>query len=194
MTSIRLSEKEARARLKAILSPGRWTHTLAVSRLAQELAARHGENTVKARWAGLLHDCAKEMPGRDLKSYVLRHRLRVPGKDFILDRRQYDLFHANVSAGRAMRDFGIRDRTILNAISRHTLGHPRMSRLDKILYVADFSALQRGFGPAKRIRRIARRDLEGAFREAVQRKILYILQAGSALHPQTVSLWNRLVR
>ena len=78
----------------------------------------------------------------------------------------------------------------INAIARHTLGAGAMSRLDKILYVADFSAPQRDFAAAARVRRLARRDLDAAFREVVRLKLFYVLKSGGALHPQTVRLWN----
>lgn len=185
-----ISEKEILLRLQATLSPERFRHTLSVSRWAQDLARRHGEDPSKAKWAGLLHDCAKEIPGATLASMVKRFGLAVPGKDFILRYKRFPLFHAYVSARLARNDYGVKDKTILNAIARHTLGADVMSRLDKILYVADFSAPQRDFSAASRVRRIARKDLDAAFREVLRLKLFYVLQSGEALHPQTVKLWN----
>lgn len=185
-----MTEDEMIRRLRDALSAERFSHTLSVARWARTLARLHGEDPARARRAGLLHDCAKELPGRRLAALARRHRLSVPGLDFILKRRRYGLLHADVSALLARRDYGVADDAVLSAIAGHTLGRDRMSRLDKILYVADFSAPQRGFAAAARVRRLARRDIDAAFREALRLKLLHVLRAGDALHPQTVALWN----
>lgn len=187
---MRPGEADIHKRLKAVLSPKRYQHTLSVARWAAALARLHGEDEGRAHLAGLLHDCAKEFPGPKLAAYVNRRRLSVPGLGMILRGRRYGLLHAYVSADLARRDFGLKDRRVLSAIARHTLGAGAMSRLDTILYIADFSAPQRGFAAAARVRRLARKDLRAAFRETVRLKLFYVLKSGEALHPQTVSLWN----
>ena len=73
----------------------------------------------------------------------------------------------------AQRDFGVKDRGVLRAIARHTLGRGPMGRLDKILYVADFSAPDRRFAGAGRVRSLAEEDLKAAFQETVRLKRLY---------------------
>ncbi len=181
-----------RTHLKKTLSPARYRHTLAVARWAEDLARRHGEDPVRARRAGLLHDLAKEMPGPALTRYVRTHRVAVPGAAEIHRRKAPALFHAHVSAHRAARDWGEKDRGVLSAIARHTLGHPRLSRLDQILYVADFSSPDRSYGAARAVRRLARRDLAAALRETVRKKIEHVVSTGRFLHPETVRLWNAL--
>lgn len=186
-----MTEEQVLLRLRRSLSGHRFRHTLSVARWAEALSRRHGEDPGRARLAGLLHDCAKEMPALRLSTIVRLHRLPVPGKNFILKHRRYDLFHAHVSAWVARTSFGVRDRAVLSAIAKHTLGDERMSRLDKVLYVADFSAPQRSYAAAARVRKIARKDLDAALREAARCKLLDVLERGKDLHPMTVKLWNR---
>lgn len=180
------------AHLKKDLSPARYRHTRAVARWAVDLARLHGEDPDRARRAGLLHDLAKEMPGPALARYVRAHRVPVPGAAEILRRKAHALLHAHVSAHRAAREWGEKDRGVLSAVARHTLGHPRLSRLDQILYVADFSSPDRPYGAARAVRRLARRDLRAALRETVRRKIEHVVFVGRFLHPETVRLWNAL--
>ncbi|BAY83398.1 metal dependent phosphohydrolase [Calothrix parasitica NIES-267] len=47
------------------------------------------------------------------------------------------LLHADVSAIVARDTFGVEDEQVLNAISNHTLGSPRMSPLSCIVFLAD---------------------------------------------------------
>ena len=85
----------------------------------------------------------------------------------------------------------MKDRAVLSAVAAHTLGADQMSRLDKILYVADFSSTDRPYAAAAKVRRLARRSLDGAFREAIRLKLGHVLAAGGAVHPQTVRMWNK---
>jgi predicted HD superfamily hydrolase involved in NAD metabolism len=186
------SDAEIARALRAGLSPARWRHTLSVARWARALAGRHGADARRAYTAGLVHDCAKEWSPARLRAAVAGRRLRVPGRAFILRHRQTGLFHAHVSAWEARRAFGVRDGAVLSAVARHTLGAGRMSRLDKVLYVADFSSPDRRYAAAAEVRRLARRDLDAALRAAVRHKMDHVLRTGRALHPQTVSLWNGL--
>lgn len=186
-----MTEKQVLLLLKQSLSEHRFRHTLSVARWAEALARLHGADPRRARLAGLLHDCAKEMPAARLSEIARRQRLPVPGKKFILKRRRFGLFHAHVSAWVARTRFGVRDRAVLSAIAKHTLGDGRMSRLDKVLYVADFSAPQRSYAAAARVRKIARQDLDAALREAARCKLLDVLKRGKDLHPMTVKLWNQ---
>jgi predicted HD superfamily hydrolase involved in NAD metabolism len=176
--------------LKKALSPARFRHTLSVARLAARLARAHGQDPVRARRAGLLHDCAKEVPGARLAALVRRHRLPVPDRPFVFRHRRFNLFHAAVSAHVARQRYGIRDRAVLSAVAKHTLGDARMGPLDKILYIADFAAPERNFRAAARVRRLALQDLEAAFRETVRLKMGHVVASGQVLHPQTVDLWN----
>jgi HD superfamily phosphohydrolase YqeK len=69
-----------------------------------------------------------------------------------------------------------------------------MTLLDKILYVADFSSPDRRYPEAVRVRRMARRDLEGALRAAAGFKIQWVVRRGAFLHPATTAMWNLLAK
>lgn len=186
-----MTEKDILAKLQKTLSPKRFRHVRSVSRWAEALARLHGESPARARLAGLLHDCGKEIPGKIQAEIVRRRRLPVPHRGFILKSGHYGLFHAHVSADLAAREYGVKDRAVLSAIRAHTLGGEEMSRLDRILYVADFSSPDRKYAAAARVRTAARKGLGGAFRETLRWKLKYVLEEGGAVHPLAVSLWNR---
>jgi putative nucleotidyltransferase with HDIG domain len=88
---------EISAALSRELSPRRQRHSLAVARLAGELAALHGEDREEARLCGLVHDCAKEWKPEELMKRVTRRRLAVPNLSFIRETSP-GLLHAYVSA------------------------------------------------------------------------------------------------
>lgn len=180
------------AEIARSLSPRRARHSQSVARWASALARRHGADPVRAERAGLLHDLAKEWTSTRLAGYVRRHKIPVPGLNAILAHRRGGLLHGYVSAHMAKRKGLVRDRPTLQAMARHTLGHPRMGLLDKILYVADFSSSDRRYAEAAHVRRLARRNLNAALRATVSYKISDIVHRSSFLHLTTIALWNTL--
>lgn len=91
------------------------------------------EEREAAAIAGLLHDSAKLMRPPDLLSYCEAHH--VPLDE--LDRRTSQTLHAFAGAELVRETFGIGNSEILNAIRYHTTGRIGMSRVEKIVYVAD---------------------------------------------------------
>ena len=177
--------------LKRRLSRKRFCHSVSVAKLARRLASLHGEDPARAYIAGLLHDWAKELSGPELVRYCRRHRLRVSAFSLIAEYSPR-LLHAHVSADMVSRRYGIRDRRVLSAIASHTLGAPRMGRLNQILYIADLSSPDRRFAGARAIRSLAKRSLEAALKEAVIIKIKDVIDRRKVLHPLTATLWNQV--
>lgn len=177
--------------LKAGLSAGRYEHTLNVAALAESLARRHGADPVKARLAGLLHDAGRRYSPPALAAYAARRRLRVPEKAALLAADPM-LLHAFVSEDLARREFGVTDPGVLSAVRRHTLGAERMSLLDRVLYVADATSLDRSHPGVASVRALAFDDLDAALRRCVADKLAHALSREAWLHPLTVKLWNSL--
>lgn len=176
--------------LKRRLKPARFAHTLEVSRLAGELAARHGLDPWKAQQAALLHDAGRAFSREGLCRYARQNSLRVPLRRE-MERREPRLLHAFVAADLARRRFRVKDQSVLAAIADHTLGRPGMGKLSRLIYTADASSQDRGFPEARRIRAAALRDLEKGFLMAARNKLAWVKRSGGWLHPrgQATLLW-----
>ena len=107
------------------LKPGRYLHTLGVAETARRLADRYGVDPMRARLAGMLHDCAKWMAYGDMVALVRKY---VPDADEE-EIGTEAVLHAPAGAVVAWREYGVRDREILSAIRKHTLGGPEMTAL-----------------------------------------------------------------
>jgi predicted HD superfamily hydrolase involved in NAD metabolism len=177
--------------LKSRLSPGRYAHSLAVSRLAAELARRNGLDVWKAAAAGLLHDAGRSLPLRRMAAYARERRLKVPQRRRVEEKAPL-LLHAHVGADLARRRLGVEDPEILRAIERHTLGHPDMSGLDEVLYVADACSEDRSYPGAARLRALARKDLKQALLAAAENKLQWVRKSGEWLHPSGPALVQAL--
>jgi predicted HD superfamily hydrolase involved in NAD metabolism len=102
------------------------------------------------------------------------------------------ILHAPAGAIVAMRDLGIEDREVLSAICWHTVPRLDMSRLDRVVSLADIIEPNRDFDGVERIRAAAKKDLDEAFRLSLARVMQYVLCEGLYLHPQTLEVYNKL--
>ena len=175
-------------KLRAAVPPKRFVHSVGVAAEARRLAARFGENEEKAWLAGLLHDCAKGIPTSAQVAEC--DRLGVP-----LDpatRACPQVAHGFLGAFLATRDYGISDPDVLDAIRKHTVGAPEMSRLDKIVFLADGTEPGRHYPGVDEVRAASRLDLDDAMRAFLDGQVAYLAAKGGAVHPSTAALRDRL--
>jgi len=177
--------------LERSLKPGRFEHVLCVAELAESLARRWGYDPERARLAGLLHDLGRSVPLAKMPDYTRSRRLKVPALAGIIKNHPI-LLHAYISEDLARRRFGIEDEEILAAVRRHTLGDVKMSRLDKLLFVADACSADRRFPSVEKLRRLGFKNLDRAFAAVVRNKLDYVRGGDLWVHPMARRLWNSL--
>ncbi len=165
-------------------APGRRKHTHRVADLMDTWAAALalGEDD-RQRWraAAILHDALRDAEPASLVGWTDLDW--PPG-----------LQHGPACATRLRAD-GVEDAEILEAITFHTVGNPRLAEISDYLYMADFLEPGRRFLAEERASLRARLPEE---RDAVLREVAAIrigerLKKGERLLPQSVEFWNRLV-
>lgn len=177
-----------RKEMEKILSSKRYTHTLGVAYTSAALAMAHEESMENAMVAGLLHDCAKSMHGSELVAICEKARLNVT----VVERgNPTALLHAKAGAYLARHKYGVTDDDILNAIRYHTTGRPDMSRLEKILYIADYIEPNRKqLAELDLIRRIAFQDLDGTMEKILANTLAYLRTSEGQLDDMTIKTYN----
>ena len=156
--------------LQKTLSKERYRHTLGVEQTAVELAHRYGEDVEKARIAALLHDCARCLDSSEMRRLV---------GGLVGDTTLRALMHAPAGAALAREQYGVEDEAIISAIRWHTTGHEGMTRLEKIVYLADFIEPNRLSYPGlPELRAEAYRDLDRAVRMAAENTMRYVRSRG----------------
>ncbi|MBI2070539.1 MAG: bis(5'-nucleosyl)-tetraphosphatase (symmetrical) YqeK [Elusimicrobia bacterium] len=161
------------AYIKERLPESRYRHSLAVAKLAVELSAIHGINPDKAELAALGHDASR-----------VHERFR---------NLHEAVAHGRRSAALIRRLLALKDKDVLEAICGHTVGIPGMGRLAQLIYVADLAGYDRAFSQAEHVRRIARKDLREACREAVAVKFRYLIDDRQKIYPGSTLFWNSLI-
>jgi len=159
----------------------RYAHVVRVARLAERLAMRHGEDTEKARFAGLLHDLARLYPAARLIAECERRGMPLSA----FERANPIVLHARLGAELARERFGIEDPAILSAIRTHTVPAPGMSRLDEILHIADGVEPGRHYPERAAIESLAFQDLDAAMLRVILATLAYLRSTGAEVAPPT---------
>ena len=170
-------------KLKTMMNPHRFQHTLGVRKEAVRLAGIHGLPIQKAALAGLLHDCAKGMNVKDMACLAREEHLTED--EGVL--ASGALLHAPVGAFLAKKEFGIRDEDVLNAIRSHTVGRVGMSRLEMCVFVADATEENReDYRGLAQLRRLADVSLPAAVYRSFQLTQEYLKETNRAFDPSSL--------
>ncbi len=189
-----LSLSKIRKEMKKTLEPKRYEHTLSVTYTAANLAALYGEDVGRALTAGMLHDCAKCMSYKKQRELCIRNHVQLSEPE-----KKHGEFcpvlHAKAGAVLAKEKYGVKDEDILNAIFYHTTGRPKMSALEKIIYIADYiepcrrhvkgSTETAGDDVFAAARRAAFRDLDEALLIILGNTLAYLRNKDFKIDPMT---------
>jgi nicotinate-nucleotide adenylyltransferase len=141
------------------LSERRLLHSLNTAILSVRYALRFGMDPNAAGMAGLLHDCAKELP--------IRRQNDLAGEIQSGELPSAEMLHAPAGVKYAEIKYNITDTTVLDAIRFHTTGRRKMTGIDKIVYLADKLEPAREFDDLTEIRRLVKFDLDEALIECL---------------------------
>ncbi len=171
--------------MRKTLSTFRFQHSLGVSYTAASLAMVYGVAVDKATAAGLLHDSAKEIPEDEQERLCDENGIKLTD----CERRQKQLIHAKLGAFIAENKYGIKDKDFLNAIINHTVGRPAMTRLEQIIFCADFLEPQRAFTdmepPLKEVRSLVFRDIDKATAQILEATLIFLGKKGREIDQAT---------
>jgi HD superfamily phosphohydrolase YqeK len=104
-----------------------------------------------------------------------------------------EMLHGPAAAEQLARD-GEQRKNVLDAIRFHTVGAPTWDRTGRGLYMADFLEPGRTFSREDRafLSSQVPHDFDGVFRQVVRMRLVYALNEGHTLFPETVQLWNSI--
>ena len=178
--------KQAKELVRSRLSDKRYEHTINVKKMAVKLAKQYGVDEEKAALAALLHDSAKELSKDEMRAIMQAHPEYAEGGES----RPTPVWHGICAAILARTEWGVEDEAVLSAIACHTAGKPGMSKLDKIVYLADMSSAERDWPGVNRLRRLERKDLNAAMLMALKQTNDFVLSQGKPLDPMSKAAYE----
>jgi len=172
--------------LQSRLNEKRYYHSLCVADEAKRLAEKYGGDAEKCYLAGLLHDITKNSPDEEHLQLFETFGIMLS----VIEKKAVKLWHAMSGELYIKNILGINDSEILDAVRYHTTAKADMSLTAKILYLADFTSLDRDYSDVDVMRSLVDKSLDSALLYALKYSICDLLEQGKQIHPDTVSAYN----
>jgi len=171
--------------LKKWLPKDRFEHSIRVEKTAVKLAKIHKIDEEDASIAAILHDCARY---NDINLIQEAEKLGLPIKP--IEKVQPKLLHPRLGAIIAQRKFGIKNKNILAAIKKHTVGSIKMTPLEKIVYLADHTEPARDYKGVTKVRKLSFIDLNAAIVECASSMLQDLIQRKLPISEETLKTRN----
>ena len=181
--------KQAKELVRGRLSDKRYEHTLNVKKMAVKLAKIYGEDEERAALAALLHDSAKEISKDEMREILRAYPQYAEGGE----ERPAPVWHGVCAAILARTQWGVTDEAVLSAIACHTAGKPGMTRLDKILYLADMTSAERDWPGVEKLRKLEKKNLDAAMLAALKQTNDFVLSQGKPLDPMSKAAYEDIL-
>ena len=176
-----LSLSQLRPVALSYLKHKRIPHVLGTEQEAIRLAERYGADVEKARRAALLHDCTKKLDMEEQLALCRRYGIQLDE----LEQKALKLLHSKPGAAIARDVFGV-DDDIYSAIWYHTTGHAHMTKLEKIIYLADYIEPSRDFPGVDKLRKVCYEDLDRGLLMGLEMTIEEMTSMGNPVHHATI--------
>ncbi len=183
-----ISKQEIVALLQKRLDSYRLHHSLCVAEAAKRLAEKYGGDPMLAEYAGLLHDICKNDPDCTQLQTIRKGGIMLTETELVSP----PLYHAIAGAAYIKGELGINDPTLLNAVRYHTTGRAGMTKLEQIIFVADFISADRSYPDVETVRLLADQGLEQAILYALEYTICDLIKRKKYLHPDSVAAYNEM--
>ena len=175
-----LTPDELRPIAMSYLKPKRMPHVLGTEQEAVRLVRRYGGDETQARIAALLHDCTKKLDMAQQLALCERYGIMLDE----LEQRALKLLHSKTGAAIARDVFGVED-AVYDAILYHTTGKPDMTRLEKIIYLADYIEPTRDFPGVDELRKTVYEDMDKGLLMGLTMTIQEMEEMGNPVHHLT---------
>ena len=169
-----------RAASYSMMRAKRIPHVRGVEEVAVTLARRWGVDVEMARRAAILHDCTKYYNLEEQLAVCKKYGIVVDGLADVSEK----ILHAITGAALASHVFG-QEEDVCQAIANHTTGHPDMTTLDKVIYLADYVEPNRSFEGVEELRSLAFEDLDRGMLLGLEMTVAELKQKKAIIHPNT---------
>ncbi len=164
---------------------------LRVTDEALRLAEIHGVDREAAKIAALGHDLLRALSGERLLGICEDQKYAADD----VDRMEPILLHGPLAVQLLREQYKVIDADVLGAVAAHTTARPGMTRLQKLIFIADKIEPHKmgGRPPVIRVGDLAEADLDGAMLAYLDHYTAFALENAWPLHPNTVAARNELI-
>lgn len=182
------SYKHMKGLLMQRVKPSRYVHSLSVAKTARKLARMYDCDDKMARMAGLLHDWDKALLPEQLGKRIAHYDIQVSAETL---KEMPWILHGPTAAAVLADEFPEFGEEVYQAIARHTVGAPAMSKLDMIVFVADKIEPTHEVDEYRCLYdQIGALTLEDLFFEVLKVGMKYLFEAEKPLNSESAVVWN----
>ncbi len=168
--------------LKENLPEDRLIHTANVVVASLKRGVKIGLDPEKVFMAAALHDMAKYIDPDTVEGFKYKG---IPKQ----------VVHAYLGAYLMENVLDITDKDVIDAVRYHTTAKAPMSRLGKLIFVADMIEMGRKYDGVENLRKIFYTEsIDKAFVEALKEEISHITGKGYELFTETINAYNYYVK
>ena len=175
--------------LKNRLSKHRAEHCVNVAKEAVKLAKKFDGDEENAYVAGLLHDIMKEIDKDEMLNMIKTSDINIEAAEL----ENCALWHGIASSIYAQK-IGIQNIDILTAIRYHTVARENMSKLEKIVYLADLVSKDRDYPDVDIMRKLTYDNLDKAMLYALTYSINKQIDKRACVPITTIKAYNYFAR
>ena len=175
-------------------------HSISVAVMASKLCARFGEDPERGFAAGLAHDLMKDRP-LDLQWEYARRAGRyatLQGVADVVSRMEGEkafsekIIHGPAASVFLFEECGLKNVDMLEAVALHSSASKTMSKLAKIVFIADKMEPKRPYITQTEIAATASFDLDQLLIKALDLSIGWLKRKNHAIAQSTLDLYNAL--
>ncbi len=177
--------------LKTKMTEARYRHSLGTMQKAKELAELYGEDSLNAMLTGLVHDIAKEMTKEEYFLYFVQNKMQMDE----FDKVQLVALHGKVGADIAKKKYHF-TKEMQDAIFYHTTGRANMTKLDKIIFLADkIEDTRENTEGLQQVKELAKRDMDEAILWDIDHFIIpKMIAQRKMIHPNSIFARNDIIK
>jgi len=183
---IQCIEDEARR----TLSTERYLHSRNTALAAVDLCRRFNIDPKAGYLAGIAHDLAKQMDGKQLLKIVKSNKYDYDIST--IEKDKPNLLHGKAAAVLLRERFCIHDKEVLEAVECHTFGSDKMGALAKIIYIADKTEVSRNIDISLRQICSEETDLDNILFAVLERTIVKLKAKELNLSKDTIMLLEKI--
>jgi len=181
--------KQIEEDVRNILSEKRYYHSKCVMDVCEELAHIYNVDVDTAKRVGMAHDIAKEMSKEEKLEYIEKNAIYADE----IERENAGLLHAKIGADIAIKKYGF-TKEMGKAIEAHTTGKPNMGMLSKILYIADWTGIDREITDREEINDLAKVNIDEAILYTLGIEIKTQIEENKQIHIDSILARNYLLQ
>ena len=156
--------------------------------LAENLAEIHGVDVWRCSMGAIAHDLARHLTGPQLLLESQSSNITINSYEY----KAPALLHGPLAARWLETDFDCSDEEVINSVRYHTTGHPGMTDIEKIVFLADKVEPDKvRQDPAlELVTLVMDTNLDAPILEYLKLRIESILGKKGIVHPLAIETWN----